>query len=126
MVTHNGLLIIFSIKFKTEEDFFVNLSEKLQCCWRKVGSLMGIPKRFLDVQAEENDSLHEQAYQMLWNWQRENRRRDTTHGVVFKAVQRLFKHHPGIVNDAWLYCVHHLEKYSHYTISPETAPVTLL
>lgn len=108
------------------EDFFVNLSEKLQYCWRKVGSLMGIPKRFLDVQAKENDTLHEQAYQMLWNWQRKNWSRDTTHGVVFKAVQRLFKHHPGIVNDAWAYCVHHLEKYSHYTVSPETAPVTLL
>lgn len=110
----------------TEEDFLVNLSEKLQYCWRKVGSLMGIPKRFLDVRAKENDKLHEQAYQMLWNWQRENWRRDTTHGVVFKAVQRLLKHHPDTVIDAWAYCVHHLEKNSHYTVSPETAPVTLL
>jgi hypothetical protein len=108
----------------SEEKFLVNLSEKLQYCWRKVGSLMGIPKNSLDVRAAESDQLNEQAYQMLWKWQKENWRKDTTHGVLFKAVQRLLKHHPGIVIDAWTYCVHHLEKNSYYTVMPKTAPVT--
>jgi hypothetical protein len=110
----------------SEENFLVNLSEKLQYCWRKVGSLMGISKNSLDKRAAENDQLHEQAYQMLLNWQKENWHKDTTHGVLFKAVQRLLKHHPGIVIDAWAYCVHHLEKNSCYTVMPKTAPVTIL
>ena len=107
-----------------EEMFLLNLSEKLQCCWRTVGSLMGTPKGVLDVKAEENDQLHEQAYQMLLTWQKETKRRDATHGVLFKAVQRLHEHHPGIVNDAWLYCVHYLEQSSHYI--PEATSITTL
>ena len=97
-----------------EENFLLLLSEKIQCCWRKVGSLMGIPKGLLDVRVLENDQLHEQAYQMLLTWQKENRYKDATHGVLFKAVQRLHKHQPDIVNDAWLYCIHYVEQSSHF------------
>lgn len=95
-----------------ENTFLLKLSEKLQCCWRKIGSLMGIPKSSLDARAEENDQLHEQAYQMLLTWQKETMYEATTHGVVFKAVQRLHEHHPSVVNDAWLYCVHYSEQNS--------------
>ena len=94
------------------DNFLLTLSEKLQCCWRKIGSLMGLPKSVLDVRAEENDQLHEQAYQMLLTWQKETEFKAATHGVVFKAVQRLHEHHPGTVNDAWVYCVHYLEQNS--------------
>lgn len=90
------------------DGFLLKLSEKLQCCWRKVGSLMGIPKSTLDVVAQENNQLHEQAYQMLLRWQREGGR-TATYGVVFAAIQRLHQHNPDIVNDAWVYCVHYLE-----------------
>ena len=97
-----------------EENFLLLLSEKLQWCWRTVGSLMGIPKGALDVRAAENNQLHEQAYQMLLTWQKETGRKDATLGVLFKAVQRLHKHQPGNVNDAWVYCVHYLEENNNY------------
>ena len=110
----------------SEEKFLVFIGEKLQCCWRKVGSLMGIPKSLLDVRAQENDQLYEQAYQMLLTWQKENRHKDATHGILFKAVQRLHKHHSDIVNDAWLYCIHYVEKNGHFTSMSETASATPL
>ena len=103
-----------------EENFLLLLSEKIQCCWRKVGSLMGMPKSLLDIRAQENDQLHEQAYQMLLTWQKENWHNDATHGILFKAVQRLHKHHSDIVNDAWFYCIHYVEKNGHFTSMSET------
>ena len=95
--------------------FLFNLSEKLQCCWRLVGSLMGISKSKLDAHTIQckNNKLHEQAYQMLLTWQKETVYECTTHGVVFKAVQRLHEHYSDIVHDAWLYCIHYLEQNNH-------------
>ena len=108
----------------SRENFLLNMSEKLQCCWRQVGSLMGLPKNILDTQASQNDQLHEQAYQMLLTWQKKTKFEATTHGVLFKAVQRLHDHHPSIVNDAWLYCAHYLEWNNNFKL--ESTPVTTL
>ena len=88
------------------EVFFLVLSEKLQCCWKLVGSLMGISKSTLDAHTI-HDNLHEQAYQMLLTWQKEMVYECTTYGVLFKAVQRLHNHNSDIVHDAWLYCIHY-------------------
>ena len=92
-----------------EGGFLVNLSEKLQCCWRKVGSLMGIPKHCLDIQERQNHRLDEQSYQMLYAWCKMNGD-EATYGVVFRAIQRLHELHPDVVNDAWCYCVHYLQQ----------------
>ena len=90
-------------------EFVLNLSEKLQCCWRQVGSLMGVSKSTLDIEASQNvDQLHEQAYQMLLTWQNKSKHEAVTYGVLFKAVQRVHDHRPDIVNDARLYCEHYL------------------
>ena len=93
------------------ETFLLNMSEKLQCCWRHVGSLMGIPKSTLEKYALQNQRLNEQSYQMLLTWQRENGR-EATYGTVFRAAQRMHQHNPDVVNDAWCYCVHYLEQNS--------------
>lgn len=89
--------------------FLLNLSEKLQCCWRKVGSLMGIPKHYLDIQEHQNHQLYEQSYQMLHGWCR-RKGAEAKHGVVFRALQRLHELNPDVVNDAWCYCVHYLQE----------------
>ena len=91
------------------ESFLLDMSEKLQCCWRHVGSLMGIPKSTLDKHALQNQQLNEQSYQMLLTWQRENGH-EATYGAVFRAAQRMHEHNPDVVNDAWCYCVHYLEQ----------------
>ena len=110
---------------KDEYQFLLNLGVKLQCCWRKVGSLMGIPKHVLDVLAIEHRQLSEQSYQMLQTWQKGSRGCDCTYGLVFKAVQRMHEHNPDIVNDAWVYCVHIqqlLEQDHHNYYSRSEAP----
>ena len=93
----------------TNDCFLVELSKKLQCCWKKVGSLMGMAKNTLDAVELENAQLHEQAYQMLLRLQKE-RGHAATYGVLFAAIQRLTELHPDIVNDAWCYCVHYLNR----------------
>lgn len=92
--------------------FLLSLSEKIQCCWRKIGSLMGMPRSTLDIHACQYHHLHEQSYQLLLSWCKE-RGLEATHGVVFRAIQRLHELSPDVVNDAWCYCVYYLEHVEH-------------
>ena len=74
--------------------FLINISEKLQCCWRSIGRLMGIPDQVLETVAMGHlppEPLHEQSYHMIYEWQRKNGDK-ATYGILFKAIKCLFDH----------------------------------
>lgn len=87
--------------------FLYNLGVAIQLCWKKVGSLMGVPKSVLDIKEQEERQLSEQSYQMLLSWQKE-KGREATYAVVFKATQRMCKHNPDLSMHAWCYCMRYL------------------
>ena len=90
-----------------ERNFLRVLSEKLQCCWRSIGHLMGIPNLDLDTVAMEHpppEPLYEQSYHMIYKWQRKNGR-GATYGILFKAIKCLFDRSLDSINDAYCYVV---------------------
>ena len=92
-----------------ERNFLCRLPEKLQCCWRSVGHLMGIPDLDLDTVAMEHHSLYEQSYHMIYEWQKKNRS-DIMYGTLFKAITCLFDHCPDRINAAHCYVVERIEQ----------------
>ena len=86
-----------------EVKFVFDLSRMLRCCWRSVGSLMGIPLVRLteiDIKAVSSDISPE--YTMLSEWQKRNGR-DATLGTMFKAIKCVFDYSPYYINHAYWY-----------------------
>ncbi len=92
----------------------LNLSTKLQNCWRIVGRLLGILPKELDKIDLPEEKLYNiidpPSYQLIFNWQRREGR-GATFGALFKAIHRVFHHQPLLINDAHLFCVHYVHKY---------------
>ena len=100
-----------SSEIKNEQNFVLVLTQKLQCCWRSIGHLMGIPDRDLDKVAMEHpppEPLHEQSYHMIYKWQRTNANK-ATYGILFKAISCLFEHCSVSINDAYCFAVEMLK-----------------
>ncbi len=84
----------------------LELPEKLQCCWKNIGRLLGISPNELDKIAKENESdLFEQSYQLIYCWQRREGS-GATLGALFKAIHRVFCYHDQslLVLDAHCFC----------------------
>ncbi len=91
----------------------LNLSIKLQNCWRIVGCLLGILPRVLDEIAllkKSSNIFDLLSYQLIYDWQRREGR-GATFGALFKAVHRVFHHQPLLVNDAHHFCVHYVHEH---------------
>ena len=97
-----------------EVKFVFNLSRMLSCCWRSVGSLMGIPLvrlNEIDIAASSDISFTPE-YTMLLEWQRRNGR-DATLGTMFKAIKCVFDYSPSYVNHAYWYATQFAECMEH-------------
>ena len=94
------------------DTFLLNVSQKIQNCWKPVGRLMGIHENELDT-AEQHDSLnnYEQSYFLLREWRKHNGNQ-ATYGILFRAVQCVWDHDPLVVrvSDARCYLVNEAEK----------------
>ena len=106
----------FSPSLSSSSDIELNflrvLTEKLQCCWRSIGHLMGIPDLDLDTVAMEHpppEPLHEQSYHMIYKWQRKNANK-ATYGILFKAIKCLFDRSLDSINDAYCYAMESVEQ----------------
>ena len=94
-----------------EVTFALKLGGMLICCWRRLGSLMGIPLirlNEIDV-AASSDVSYTPGYSMLLEWQRRNGR-DAVLGTVFKALKRVFDHSASHVNHAYWYATEVAQK----------------
>lgn len=89
----------------------LKLPEKLQCCWKDIGRLLGIPDtEIISIERELRLDLYEQSYQMLYRWQRREGK-GAKFGALFRAIHRMYHHRPLLVNDAHKYCVHYVQHH---------------
>ncbi len=84
-----------------------DLPQKLQCCWRNIGRLLGILENDFASRNQNSDDLD--SYQMLYEWQRREGR-GATFGALFKAIHRVYVHDPTHIFDAYLFSQQYVDE----------------
>ncbi len=109
------IMDVFMMKDRSAPSYtaMLNLSIKLQNCWKNVGRLLGISPNELDnivLPEKSSNIIDPPSYQLIYNWQRREGR-GATFGALFKAIHRVFHHQLEMVNDAHLFCVRYVHEH---------------
>ncbi len=84
------ILDAFMIKDRSPSSYkaLLDLSGKLERCWKNVGRLLGISPNELDnisLQEKSHNIIDPPSYQLICNWQRREGK-GATFGALFKAI----------------------------------------
>ena len=97
------------VRVITDAMFVRTVGQKIAATWRYVARFLGLSDATLDniQHAADPPTLCEQAFQMIYCWQREKGNK-ATYGALLRALHRVWEHKPSKIFGAFTYTLHHV------------------
>lgn len=93
----------------TDAAFVRSVAQKIATTWKYVARFLGLSDVTLDniQHGADPPTLCEQAFQMVYSWQREKGNK-ATYGALLRALHRVWEHEPSKICGAFTYSMQHV------------------